>query len=170
MMRMRGLFIAALILGCVGCAPKPAPDTTAQDQADIQALEAKFAAAFNAKDVNSIMALYTPGDNLIVFDAAPPRQYNGWAAYQKDWQDFFASFPGPTDFTLTELSVTVGGNVAYSHSIQHGILTERDGKKFDITVRVTDGYQKVNGVWLIAHEHVSVPVDLNTLRPVLNSQ
>jgi ketosteroid isomerase-like protein len=36
-------------------------------------LEGKFQAAFNAKDINAIMALYTPGDALIVFDAAPPR-------------------------------------------------------------------------------------------------
>ena len=170
MMRVRGLLIAALVAACIGCAPKPAPDTSAQDQADIQALEGKFQAAFNAKDINAIMALYTPGDTLIVFDAAPPRQYTGWAAYQKDWQVFFASFPGPTDFKMTDLDITVGGEVAYSHSIQHAIMTEKDGKRLEFTVRVTDGYKKVNGVWLISHEHVSVPVDLNAMRPILDSK
>jgi len=32
-------------------------------------------------------------------------------------------------------------------------------------VRVTDGYKRVNGQWLIAHEHVAIPVDLATLKP-----
>jgi len=36
---------------------------------------------------------------------------------------------------------------------------------FELTVRVTDGYKRVNGQWLIAHEHVSIPVDLATLKP-----
>ena len=30
----------------------------------------------------------------------------------------------------------------------------------DRWVRVTDGYRKVGGKWLIALEHVSVPVDM----------
>jgi hypothetical protein len=37
-------------------------------------------------------------------------------------------------------------------------------------VRVTDGYKKVNGQWLIAHEHVSVPVDLTTMKGIPDSK
>ena len=40
----------------------------------------------------------------------------------------------------------------------------------DLTVRLTDVYRKINGNWLIVHEHVSVPVDLNTLKPDLTSK
>jgi ketosteroid isomerase-like protein len=68
------------------------------------------------------------------------------------------------------LEVAVGGDVAFSHSIQSGTLTGKDGKKFPLTVRVTDGYRKVNGQWLITHEHVSVPVDLATLKGDPNSK
>jgi ketosteroid isomerase-like protein len=39
-----------------------------------------------------------------------------------------------------------------------------------MTVRVTDGYKKVNGQWLIAHEHVSIPVDLATMKGVPDSK
>ena len=170
MMRLSGLLFLAFVAGCIGCASKPVADTSAQDQAAIQALEIKFADAFNAKDINAIMALYTPGDSLIVFDASPPRQYTGWGAYKKDWVDFFATLPGPVDFKLTDLDITVGGDVAYSHSIQHVTSTDKAGKKTELTVRVTDGYKKVNGQWLISHEHVSVPVDFVTLKPALDSK
>jgi hypothetical protein len=37
-------------------------------------------------------------------------------------------------------------------------------------VRVTDGYRKVNGHWLVEHEHVSVPVDLDTGKPDMTSK
>jgi ketosteroid isomerase-like protein len=40
--------------------------------------------------------------------------------------------------------------------------TTKDGKKANFTVRVTDCLKKINGVWLIAHSHVSVPVDMRT--------
>jgi uncharacterized protein (TIGR02246 family) len=170
MMKMRGLLFLALVVGCVGCAPKPAADTTAQDQADIQALENRFQAAFNAKDVNAIGALYSQDPNMVVFDAVPPRQYIGWTAYKKDWDDFFAAFPGPAEIKITDLDVAVGGDIAYGHCIQHATMTDKAGKKVEMTVRVTDGYKKVNGQWLISHEHVSIPVDLDTMKPVLDSK
>jgi ketosteroid isomerase-like protein len=37
-------------------------------------------------------------------------------------------------------------------------------------VRVTDVYKKINGNWLVIHEHVSVPVDLDTGKPDLTSK
>lgn len=173
-MKMKAMFLIALVAGCVGCStapcPAPSPDTTAQDQAAIKALEDKFTTAFNAKDTTAIMSLYVPDDSLIVFDSSIPRQYTGAAAYTKDWNDFWTMFPGPATFTLSDLDVTVGGNVAYSHSIQHAIMTDKKGKKMDMTVRVTDGYKKINGQWLISHEHVSVPVNFATMKPDINSK
>ncbi len=50
------------------------------------------------------------------------------------------------------------------------IITRKDGSKFSFTVRVTDGYRKVNGKWVITQEHVSVPVDLATSKPDLASK
>jgi hypothetical protein len=49
-------------------------------------------------------------------------------------------------------------------------MTAKDGSKFNLTVRVTDCYRKLNGQWLITQEHVSVPVDLNTGKPDLASK
>ena len=39
---------------------------------------------------------------------------------------------------------------------------DKDGKPLDLTLRVTDVYKKMNGKWLVVHEHVSWPVDLET--------
>ena len=40
------------------------------DDAAVRALEAQFATAFNAKDVDAIMKVYAP--DVFVFDVAPP--------------------------------------------------------------------------------------------------
>jgi uncharacterized protein (TIGR02246 family) len=138
--------------------------------ADIKALEDRFVAAFKAKDVDAIMKVYAPGQTLFVFDVVPPRQYVGAAAYRKDWENFLGSFDGPITVELTNLDVGADRNLAYSHSIQRVTGTDKHGKKLDLTVRVTDVYQKTRGRWQIIHEHVSVPVDLETDKPDLSSK
>jgi uncharacterized protein (TIGR02246 family) len=146
------------------------PPARADARADIKALEDRFVAAFKAKDVDGIMMMYAPGQTLVVFDVVPPRQYVGAAAYRKDWQTFLDSFNGPITVELSDLEVGADRNLAYSHSIQHVTGTDKQGKKLDLTARVTDVYQKIRGRWFVVHEHVSVPVDLNTDKPDLSSK
>jgi ketosteroid isomerase-like protein len=142
----------------------------ADARGDIKALEDRFVAAFKAKDVDAIMKVYAPGQALVVFDVVPPRQYVGAAAYRKDWQTLLGNFDGPITVELTDLDIGADRNLAYSHSIQRVAGTDKEGKKLDLTVRVTDVYQKIKGRWFIVHEHVSVPVDLGADKPDLASK
>ena len=157
--------IAGLALSLPAAAAAPATE-----EATIRALEAQFAAAFNAKDADAIMKVYVPNESLMVFDVVPPRQYVGANAYRRDWQDFFAHVKGPLKFEISDLGVTTDGRLGYSHSIQRVSGTDSKGQPIDLTVRVTDVYRKINGNWLIVHEHVSVPVDLDTGKPDLASK
>jgi uncharacterized protein (TIGR02246 family) len=159
-----GVILAALSMVAFGSPAR------ADAGADIRALEERFVAAFKAKDVDAIMKVYAPDQTLVVFDVVPPRQYVGAAAYRKDWQTFFGSFEGPITVELTDLDVAADRNLAYSHSIQRVAGTDKQGKKLDLTVRVTDVYKKARGRWLIIHEHVSVPVDLDAGKPDLSSK
>ena len=144
--------------------PAAAKPAGPSDKAQIEALEKGFAAAFNAKDASRIMSYYTH-DGLFVFDVAPPRQYVGWADYKKDWEALLGSIQGPVDFKLSDLAVTVVGAVAYGHSIQSLQSAAKDGSKSELVVRVTDVYRKIGGHWKIVQEHVSIPVDLATMKP-----
>ena len=116
------------------------------------------------------MKVYVPNESLVVFDVVPPRQYVGANAYRRDWQDFFAHVKGPLKFEISDLGVTTDGRLGYSHSIQRVSGTDSKGQPIDLTVRVTDVYRKINGNWLIVHEHVSIPVDLDTGKPDLASK
>jgi uncharacterized protein (TIGR02246 family) len=164
-----------LILGCllVTGLYAAAPQTSSgnKDEQEIRAVEQRFAAAFRAKDVPAIMKAYAPGNELLVFDVIPPRQYIGFDAYKKDFEGFFAAFPGPVDkFEVQDLSILTDDKLAFSHSVQSGIITGKDGSKVNLVVRVTDGYRKINGKWLIIHEHISIPVDLSTGKADLTSK
>jgi ketosteroid isomerase-like protein len=141
-----------------------------RDEASIRALESQFAAAVSAKDVGAIMKVYVPNESLVVFDVVPPRQYVGAKAYAKDWTDFLGMFKGPLKFEISDLSVTADRRMGFGHSIQRVTGTDTKGQQIDLTVRVTDVYRKINGNWLVVHEHISVPVDLDTGKPDLSSK
>jgi ketosteroid isomerase-like protein len=163
---LAGLLAAAIFGG--------AARTQAQskNEQEIRALEDRFAAAFNAKDVDAIMKCYVTGNELFVFDLGLPRQHVGWEDYKKDWQDFLARMKGPIQFDIHDLRVTYDGNLAYSHSLQHVKWTSTDGTPMDYTVRVTDDYRKIGEKWLIVQEHISVPIDFSGPKPApdLNSR
>jgi ketosteroid isomerase-like protein len=163
---------AVIVAGFVtfGMLPGTSQAAMSDDEAKIRTLEDSFVAAVNAKDVDAIMKVYVPDASLVVFDVVPPRQYLGADAYRKDWQDFFALFKGPVKFRISDLNIEAAGTLGYSHSIQYVSGTDMKDQPIELVVRVTDGYRKVDGNWLIAHEHVSVPVDVTTGKPDLMSK
>jgi len=62
----------------------------------------------------------------------------------------------------------VGDDVAFTHSFNRSSATLNTGQKIGNWLRWTACWRKINGKWLIAHMHVSVPVDLETGRAVLD--
>jgi len=166
-MQKRSAVFAAIIVAKVCLLPAAVLAAPGGD-AGIRALEARFAQAVTAKDLDAVMKVYA--SDVFVFDVVPPRQYVGAPAYREDWKEVFAGFAGPVKFEITDLAVSAEGAVGYSHSIQHMTGTDPKGAAMDLTVRVTDVYRKSAGKWLIVQEHVSVPVDLGTLKPDLTSK
>jgi ketosteroid isomerase-like protein len=164
----------AVLLGIAGAlllsALALAAESKGDDQAQIKQLEDDFGAAVKAKDIDKIMASYVNSPDLVVFDVIPPREYTGWDAYKKDWTGFLGGCADNPTFEMSDLSVETSGRLAYGHSIQRIACTDAKGNKMDMTLRVTDGYRKVKGKWLIAHEHVSAPVDLASGKADLQSK
>jgi ketosteroid isomerase-like protein len=130
---------------------------------DVDAIKAKYSAwkqAFEARDVNKIMAIYSP--DVISYDAVPPLQFSGAAAYRKDYETFLAQFKGPVRVTIPHVHVEQSGPVAYAFGLERLRGTTMGGTNVDMWLRFTDGWKRQDGQWLIEHEHVSVPVDMGT--------
>jgi uncharacterized protein (TIGR02246 family) len=161
---MKGLKVVFLICAVIFCglAASSCSKASKDDVAQIQALEKSLADAFSARDLNGFMAAYMPDDSLIVFDATPPRQYIGASAYRKDWEGFLATFPGPIHGEMSDYRIETEGNLGYGHGFIRMVVTDKDGKPLDSTFRVTKVYRKINGKWLIIHEHDSWPADMAT--------
>ena len=168
---MRTAKKAAFALGLLGVLllPLGAVGQTG-DEAQIRALEDRFVAAVNAKDLDAIMKVYIGDESLFVFDLTPPREYVGAVAYRKDWEEFLKGFDGNPKFELSNLAISASADLAFSHSIQHVSGKDTKGEPIDVTVRVTNAYRKIDGKWLIVHEHVSVPIDFDTGKPDLASK
>jgi ketosteroid isomerase-like protein len=165
-----GAALAGVVILVSMCTSSCSTANSASDAADIKALEKSYVDAFNAKDLNAIMAVYSPDENLVAFDAIPPRQYVGFNAYKKDTADFLAAFPGPIRVEQTDWKIETEGNLGYGHGFLRAVLTDKDGKQLDSTVRMTDVYRKINGKWLIVHEHLSFPVEMPSGKADLTSK
>ena len=168
-MNQRSYCLAALTVLAV-CIASSCSSNRSNDAAEIDASLQRLVAAVNAKDINGIMAYYSADESLLVFDALPPRQYVGATAYRKDWEGFLAAYPTGVHAEASDWKVETEGNLAYGHGIFRTTGQDKDGKPLDLTVRVTDVYKKINGKWLVVHEHVSWPVDLETGKPDFSSK
>ncbi|MBV8531039.1 MAG: nuclear transport factor 2 family protein [Candidatus Eremiobacteraeota bacterium] len=149
--------------------PARAPAAATADQSQLRTLEKTFTQAMNEKDVDAIMAVYAPGESLLVFDViGPPGVHFGWDEYRDAFERMFAAISGPLEFAMSDLDVAVSGDVGYGRSLQHvSGVHAKDGTRFAYTVRVTDVYRKIGGKWLIVQEHVSLPLDRDTFAPML---
>jgi uncharacterized protein (TIGR02246 family) len=110
--------------------------------------------AMHAKDVDGVMSHYTP--DILTFDLAPPLQHVG-ADYRRGFEEWFRTFRGPVEVDVRDLQVTVGDDVAFTHSLNHLTGARTSGEDTDVWVRATVCFRKVDGRWLAAHEHISVP-------------
>ncbi len=159
-MKSRGLLLCLLLLGMILSSIALRTYAQSSDEQAIGALIQRFSVALKAKDVNRIMSLYAP--NVLAFDAFTPRQYVGARAYRKAYEGVFAAFPGPIESEITDLAITAAGTVGFSRNIETWVLTDKDRNRVKLVFRVTDVWRKINGKWLIVHEHVSFPVDAVT--------
>jgi len=139
----------------------------ADDKADIAATEKALVKAFVAKDINTMMSFYAP-DIFLFDDGGPPRQIVGAAAVRKMFESFFKVI-GSVKAELGELTIESDGTLAYAHYVQSMIYTYKSGQQAKVAVRWTDIFRKINGRWLLVHEHGSMPYDYRNGRTDLSS-
>jgi ketosteroid isomerase-like protein len=73
--------------------------------------------------------------------------------------DAFGSFVGAIAYEVHDLRVVVGGDIAFTHSLNRKSGTLANEQTSEQWLRWTACWRKADDRWLITHEHVSVPVD-----------
>lgn len=177
----RSLMVAAAA-GAVGMLPLSAATKNSEngrramatrqaaDEAEIRRLIARMAEAIRAAHLEGLKACFAP--DIVSFDVGPQLQSVGEAAKLHNWQMAFTVFQPPLGYEIRDLTITVGGDVAFGHSLNRLSGTTKNGNsnRTGPWVRYTGGFRKIHGAWLIAHDHVSAPVNVMTGQASLNLQ
>ena len=135
-------------------------ETRSNVDQELRALVDGFAQAVRQKNIDALIPHYAT--ELVFFNVVPPLREKGIEANRKSWKEWFDSFKGAIDYEVRELSVVGNDDVAFSHSLNHVVGESREGGRVDGWIRVTVGYRKAGGKWLVTHEHVSMPFDMKT--------
>ncbi|MFI2234540.1 YybH family protein [Nocardia testacea] len=117
-------------------------------------------------DLEALRQLYTP--DVVSFDVEPPLQHVGTAAKLENWAKVFRIFE-TVNYEIRDAAFTIGDDVAFGHAFARLGGTLKDGTAVTgMWVRVTYGLRKVDGIWLIAHDQVSVPFDIASGKGVVD--
>lgn len=127
------------------------------DEAAIRGLITRWVEAIQKRDLEGVLAEHDP--NIVQFDVPPP--YNGVRgldAYRDTWPPFFEWISQGAQVELLELDVVAGADVAFAYALLRCGTAADFAANPDNRLRMTAGLRKVDGRWVVAHEHHSFPL------------
>ena len=137
-----------------------------QDQTTIRAMMESLRAAVSARDIEKVLVHYAP--DVTTFDLVEPLMNRGRDAVKKRLQQWFSSFRENIGYEQRGEELSIAGDVAFGHHFTHVHGTNVSGVAIDMWFRETLGYRKTGGTWQIVHQHSSVPLDMTTMKGMLD--
>ena len=135
----------------------------ASGEAEIRALIEERNRAIRAKDVAAALVGYAA--DVLSYDLIDPLRHTGREAIARRLEQWFSQFrEGPIGFEMRDLRIVAGGDAAFCHSLNHVDGVTKEGKPIDMWWRATSGFRKLDGRWMVVHEHASVPFDMESGR------
>jgi len=129
---------------------------TNEDEAEIRQAIENFSEAFRAKDLEKIVACYAPG--IVAFDLMPPLQHVGIEAWREVWAKSLPMMQGQITLEFRDLKIDVSNDLGVCRGLHHFRMT--GAEEVEVWLRWTACFRKMNGKWLVIHEHTSVPADM----------
>lgn len=119
-----------------------------------QIIEAR-ANAMRAGDIDATVK--DVSDDVMVFDVVEPLCRQGKASLRTRAEEWMESYEGRVDWESHDLQIVTDGDVGFSHSLARVTGTLKTGAAVDMWFRTTLGFRRIDGRWLIVHDHGSVP-------------
>jgi ketosteroid isomerase-like protein len=85
------------------------------DEAQIRQLNEDWRSALANRDLDKLSQRYSP--DVLYFDAVPPYQHRGVAAYRRTWEQMFPHRPPRISVEQRNLEITASGDLAVSHCL-----------------------------------------------------
>ncbi len=130
----------------------------AKDRQAILDLFDRWATANRNKNIDAIMALYH--SDICSYDAVGPLQVVGGEDYRAHWEK---SLPKDAD-TIVEMqtpTIRFSGILGVARFLIRCGMRNQDGTEQASWMRSSYHLEKRDGQWRIAHEHFSVPFDID---------
>lgn len=138
---------------------KQATENRATEE-EVRAVLEGWLEAVRSGDVDRICSHYAA--DVRAFDAVARLQFEGRERYRAHWADCLAAAPGQAFFELHDVRVEVDGALACSHCLSRCGVIGEDGNEQASWFRGTHCYRRTASGWEIAHEHFSVPFDMES--------
>ncbi|MES2542397.1 MAG: nuclear transport factor 2 family protein, partial [Pseudomonadota bacterium] len=110
-----------------------------------------WAASVRAHDLEG--AVRGRSAEIVMFDVPEPLQAKGIDAYRDTWTLYFRD-AGSRRFELLETHIVAGTDVAWVRALLRCTTDDAPAG------RLTMGLRRVDGRWIVEHEHHSFPVPL----------
>jgi ketosteroid isomerase-like protein len=140
-------------------ANRPAPTRPERPGAEEVAAEAEirdileaWAHAVRNHDLAGVIARHARA--IVYFDVPPPPRLRGMRGYTSSWPPFFTYLGENGRFELNELTISAGTDVAFAHAL---LLVQGATETNPTSMRLTVGLRRIEGQWMITHEHHSAP-------------
>lgn len=172
-----GLFMATALAGPVQAQTVPEdlpfeviiPDYAEDPEAALAVAARRNAwrETFERQDVEGMMSFYVPEIYSYDLMAAPEADglklaFDGEAIWRRNWMAFFDMFEDDLEVTIENLTVYQSGDIATVRGLTRLQGTMTSGQYVDMWSRETNVLRRVDGAWLVVHDHVSVPMDFAT--------
>ncbi|MDP3197824.1 nuclear transport factor 2 family protein [Tabrizicola sp.] len=118
-------------------------------RAEIEQMLGAWSAAVRAHDLNG--AVQGRSADIVMFDVPAPLQAKGIDAYRDTWTLYFGD-EGSRRFDLLETHIVAGEDVGWVRAILRCTTDDAPAG------RLTMGLRRVDGRWVVEHEHHSFPV------------
>ncbi len=120
----------------------------------IKQLITNWAAAVRKKDMVKILAHHSP--DIVMYDVPEPFESVGIEAYRKTW-DIFFKYTKPDVFDILEIRIFADEQVGFAFAKMQCADKSNSSDYVPLDFRLTIGLKKMDGQWVIVHEHHSVP-------------
>jgi uncharacterized protein (TIGR02246 family) len=126
------------------------------DEQQVRSLIEHWVTAVHAGDLSTVLADHSP--DIVMYDVPPPYEgVRGLDAYRETWPGFFEWQRSGASFELESLDVTAGADVAFAFALLRCGTPAEFAAKPELRLRLTIGLQRLDGRWVVTHEHHSFP-------------
>jgi ketosteroid isomerase-like protein len=130
----------------------------AADETDIRRVLENWASATRRGQQDDVLASHRP--DVMIYDVLAPMKYEGAKAYRASWSEWQPETQNEGVFGLEDLIITAGADVAFAHAFIRCGGTMPDGHTFEDIVRATFCLTKETDGWMVAHQHISKPIQM----------